>query len=265
MPQTIKLKRSAVANQVPTTGQLDLGEMAINTNDGKLFIRKSNGTTDVIMEIKASLQGTSSKVTTSTVSPTDPAPVTGDLWFDSLNNRLKYYNGTSWKEVASELEDLTVYGDTILGDNAATDTLTVNAATTFTGTGGVVVPSGTSGQRSPSTRGTIRYNTDTSSFEGYNGSSWGSLGGVKDVDQDTYILTESSPGADEDTFTFVTGGTTVGTWNSTTNTIKTNTAIDSGRSFTFGQGGNRRTFTDTRSITVTNESGTTIFSGGVFV
>ena len=44
-------------------------------------------------------------------------------------------------------------------------------------------------------------------FEGYNGGTWGSLGGVKDVDQDTLITSESTPGADEDTLTFQTGGT----------------------------------------------------------
>ena len=37
---TIKLKRSATQNAVPTTSQLGLGEVALNTYDGKMFIKK---------------------------------------------------------------------------------------------------------------------------------------------------------------------------------------------------------------------------------
>ena len=75
------------------------------------------------------------------------------------------------------------------------------------GTNGVVIPVGTTLQRGPSVQGTIRYNTTTSSFEGYSGTTWGSLGGVKSVDGLTYITAESSPGASDDTLSFVTDGT----------------------------------------------------------
>ena len=40
MAQTIKLKRSNTAGNLPTTSDLALGEVAINTKDGKLFLRK---------------------------------------------------------------------------------------------------------------------------------------------------------------------------------------------------------------------------------
>lgn len=36
-------KRSAVPGKVPTTAQIDLGELAINTRDGKLFLKRDNG------------------------------------------------------------------------------------------------------------------------------------------------------------------------------------------------------------------------------
>ena len=75
------------------------------------------------------------------------------------------------------------------------------------GTNGVVIPVGTDLQRGPTVQGTIRYNTDSSSFEGYSGTNWGSLGGVKSVDGLTYITAESSPGASNDTLDFVTNGT----------------------------------------------------------
>ena len=77
------------------------------------------------------------------------------------------------------------------------------------GTGSFIVPVGTTNER-PFTEdlyvGGIRYNTTTSQFEGYNGIDFVSLGGVRDVDQDTFILTEVTPGSDEDTFEFFNAG-----------------------------------------------------------
>ena len=60
---------------------------------------------------------------------------------------------------------------------------------------GIKIPSGTTLER-PATAdlvaGTIRYNTTTTQFEGYGpGNNWGSLGGVKDVNNDTYISAET--------------------------------------------------------------------------
>jgi hypothetical protein len=51
MAQTIKLRRSAVAGNRPTTAQLDLGELAINTYDGKIYFEKSGSNGETIQEI----------------------------------------------------------------------------------------------------------------------------------------------------------------------------------------------------------------------
>ena len=51
MAQTIKLKRSGTQNAVPSTSQLALGEVALNTYDGKMYIKKSVGGTESIVEI----------------------------------------------------------------------------------------------------------------------------------------------------------------------------------------------------------------------
>ena len=57
-------------------------------------------------------------------------------------------------------------------------------------------------------KGYIRYNTTTDQFEGFGaGNSWGSLGGVIDVDQDTYISAETTAGTDNDDLKFYTAGT----------------------------------------------------------
>tara|TARA_S200002703_G_scaffold157583_1_gene165798 strand:- start:1427 stop:1894 length:468 start_codon:yes stop_codon:yes gene_type:complete len=51
MAQTIKLKRSATSGAAPSTSDLALGEVAINTYDGKMYIKKSVGGTESIVEI----------------------------------------------------------------------------------------------------------------------------------------------------------------------------------------------------------------------
>jgi len=43
MAQVLKLKRTAVQGKIPTTDTLELGELAINTYDGKLYFEKDNG------------------------------------------------------------------------------------------------------------------------------------------------------------------------------------------------------------------------------
>lgn len=48
MANTIVLKRSATSAKVPTTSQLSLGEIAINTYDGLLYIKKDNGTASIV-------------------------------------------------------------------------------------------------------------------------------------------------------------------------------------------------------------------------
>ena len=76
-------------------------------------------------------------------------------------------------------------------------------------TGAITVPVGTTADRPSSlTAGMVRFNTTDGVFEGYSGNAWASLGGVKDVDQDTFIEAESSPGADNDELRFVTAGIT---------------------------------------------------------
>jgi hypothetical protein len=41
MAQIVKLRRSAVAGKRPTNAQLQLGELSINTTDGKIYFAKS--------------------------------------------------------------------------------------------------------------------------------------------------------------------------------------------------------------------------------
>lgn len=45
MPNKIILKKSSVAAKVPLAADLDFGELAVNYTDGKLYYKKSDGTT----------------------------------------------------------------------------------------------------------------------------------------------------------------------------------------------------------------------------
>jgi hypothetical protein len=48
MANTVRLKRSAVAGRVPTTSDLALGELGMNTFDGALYMKRDAGTAEVI-------------------------------------------------------------------------------------------------------------------------------------------------------------------------------------------------------------------------
>ena len=54
---TIKLRRSSVAGRIPTTAQLELGELAINTQDGKIYFKKYDAVsnTESIIDISSNL------------------------------------------------------------------------------------------------------------------------------------------------------------------------------------------------------------------
>ena len=51
MAQIVKLRRSAVAGKKPTNSQLELGELSINTTDGKVYFAKSGSQGPSIEEL----------------------------------------------------------------------------------------------------------------------------------------------------------------------------------------------------------------------
>ena len=79
---------------------------------------------------------------------------------------------------------------------------------TITSTQSMIVPIGTTGERpSPATAGMIRYNTSLSRYEGYDGADWIRLDSrVVDLDENTYITAELTPGANDNTIRFYNDG-----------------------------------------------------------
>ena len=77
----------------------------------------------------------------------------------------------------------------------------------FAGTTSLVVPCGTDANRGTGVQGGIRFNNQFNFFEGYTGSVWTQMGAVEDVDEDTHVRAETSPGTDNDELKFTTAGT----------------------------------------------------------
>ena len=140
MANTVKLKRSAVQGKAPVVGDLSLGELAVNTYDGKLYMKKNDGS-DAIVEI-----GAGASVTTSDTAPSSPAD--GDLWYRSSDGRLYVYyddgNSQQWVDANPNLPpdpdtfqrsgttvSLVNSGDTVSLDGDLTvDTFTLHADST---------------------------------------------------------------------------------------------------------------------------------------
>jgi hypothetical protein len=51
MANPVRIKKSAVAGKIPTTNDLALGELGVNTNDARLFTRKEVSGTATVVQI----------------------------------------------------------------------------------------------------------------------------------------------------------------------------------------------------------------------
>jgi hypothetical protein len=81
------------------------------------------------------------------------------------------------------------WNGTILG---VTGALNASADSTFSSTGALTISKGTTGQRPTAVSGMLRFNTTTAEFEGYNGTTWASVGGAG-LSNDTTTATALFP------------------------------------------------------------------------
>jgi hypothetical protein len=75
MANRIKLKRSAVAAKVPTTSDLELGELALNTYDGKLYTKKDDGTASIVELSGGGVAGVAAPKALTIINPTSSEDV----------------------------------------------------------------------------------------------------------------------------------------------------------------------------------------------
>jgi hypothetical protein len=90
--QSVLLRRSNLAAKVPTTDQLQLGELAVNTADGRVFLKKDDGVNVTIQQIVvtgAEVTGSINILGTGSfgqVDVTNDFSVGGDATFDGDAN-----------------------------------------------------------------------------------------------------------------------------------------------------------------------------------
>jgi len=133
--------------------------------------------------------------------------------------------------------------DLIIQPNAGKQVI-VNSVTHFR------IPAGNDNQKSiaPAGPGSIRFNTDNLQFEGYSGANWSSLGGVRDVDGNTYIIPETSPAANENILYF---------YNNNSNTLQlTETVLDFTNIDTITTSGGTSLSLDTQTLTLSSNATT---------
>ena len=135
----------------------------------------------------------------------------------SINGALAQ-TGSSSVSGQLDVDNIRIDGNTI----SSTDTNgNINVAPNGTGetivnsTTSLKIPVGTTGQRPTQATGQIRFNSTDGRFEGYDGNAWAGLGGLIDVDQDTFIRAETAPLSDNDDLEFFTGGTKRATMSTT--------------------------------------------------
>lgn len=117
-------------------------------------------------------------------------------------------NGTAnFTDVLTAHKGITTGTLNVTGASLLSGNVTIGSNLIVTGPG-LLIPTGNIAAR-PATplAGHIRYNTETSQFEGYGpGSAWGSLGGVVDIAQTTKILASASPSTTDGNLYFYTVG-----------------------------------------------------------
>jgi hypothetical protein len=125
MANTVVLKRSAVTGRNPTTGDLALGELALNTYDGNLFFKKDSGTASIVTV--ATLAGTQT-LTNKTLSS---AVLTGTLTAGGgvgTNGQVLASTGTGVQWITKDVSTLDSLTDVVISSPASDQVLKYNGS-----------------------------------------------------------------------------------------------------------------------------------------
>lgn len=194
----ISLYYSATAAAVPIAGNLVAGELALNTNDGKLYFKNSSNVVTLLAQSSASSPVTSISFGTTGLTPstatTGAVTVAGTLVVGNggtgltslTTGRIPYgANTAAFGNSANLFFDS---ANTRLGVGTASPAVTAS----LVGIDAMLIPKGATGDRPTGVSGYLRFNTTTSEFEGFNGTAWASVGGAA-LSNDTTTSTNIYP------------------------------------------------------------------------
>lgn len=153
MANKIKLKQSSVSGKVPTTTDLDLGELGINTYDGKLFLKQKVGAVETIIDVTGAASGVTS------VSGSAPIVSSGGVTPSISISAATTTNAGSMS--AADKTKIDAVTGTNTGDETASTIKTKLGITTLSGsnTGDQVIPVASS--TTPAALGTAAVGTGT--------------------------------------------------------------------------------------------------------
>lgn len=137
MAQNILLKRSAVPGKTPTTGSLELGELAINTYDGKIHFKKSGSSESIesIVTTNSTISGSISLTETGSfgeLTVSNDINILGSAYIDGdvvSNGDIDVLGDISGSNISAS--NLRIAGTGSFESLKVNDTLTVNHGTTI--------------------------------------------------------------------------------------------------------------------------------------
>lgn len=152
----LKFKRSGTPAKAPTIADLELGEVALNTFDGKMYMKKDDGT-QAIVEIGAGGGGGSGTVTSVAASVPTGFSITGSPITTSGTLAISFSAGYSLPTTTSQTNWDTAYTDRLKWDGGATG---LTASTGRTSLGATTVGANVFTLTNPSAITFPRFNAD---------------------------------------------------------------------------------------------------------
>jgi hypothetical protein len=182
---TLTVNSTITSNLIFTDNTYDIGASGA-TRPRSIFLA-GNATVGGLTSGRVTFAGTGGLLSDSANLTWNGTTLTAtDLTDSSLTSGRVLFAGTGGNLVDSA--NFTWNGSTL----AITGALTATGNSTFSSTGALTISKGDTSQRPSPVSGMLRFNTQTTEFEGYNGTAWASVGGAAIVN-DTSTATNVFP------------------------------------------------------------------------